>query len=152
MKNVILCCRFNFYDGPPFATGLPHYGHILAGTIKDVVTRFAHQSGFHVDRRFGWDCHGLPVVCVLELPTDVSVGSSFRAVTCSSVMFLLLLHMALLLKGKWMFCLVCCSGCCMCGDFGCFLLVTCPSPGTLLITINMYLFSTCFKKYFFSFF
>lgn len=53
--------RFTFYDGPPFATGLPHYGHILAGTIKDTVTRFAHQSGFHVERRFGWDCHGLPV-------------------------------------------------------------------------------------------
>lgn len=64
VKNVVLCSRFNFYDGPPFATGLPHYGHILAGTIKDIVTRFAHQSGFHVDRRFGWDCHGLPVVCV----------------------------------------------------------------------------------------
>lgn len=57
-----LLFRYTFYDGPPFATGLPHYGHILAGTIKDIVTRFAHQSGFHVDRRFGWDCHGLPVV------------------------------------------------------------------------------------------
>ncbi|TRY85096.1 hypothetical protein DNTS_023042 [Danionella cerebrum] len=54
--------RFSFYDGPPFATGLPHYGHILAGTIKDIVTRFAHQNGFYVERRFGWDCHGLPVV------------------------------------------------------------------------------------------
>ena len=53
--------RFCFYDGPPFATGLPHYGHLLTGTIKDVVTRFAHQSGHHVERRFGWDCHGLPV-------------------------------------------------------------------------------------------
>lgn len=53
--------RFSFYDGPPFATGLPHYGHILAGTIKDIVTRYAHQNGFHVERRFGWDCHGLPV-------------------------------------------------------------------------------------------
>lgn len=53
--------RFTFYDGPPFATGLPHYGHILAGTIKDIVTRYAHQSGYHVERRFGWDCHGLPV-------------------------------------------------------------------------------------------
>ncbi|XP_064473466.1 isoleucine--tRNA ligase, cytoplasmic-like [Ornithodoros turicata] len=53
--------RFTFYDGPPFATGLPHYGHILAGTIKDIVTRFAHQSGYYVERRFGWDCHGLPV-------------------------------------------------------------------------------------------
>ncbi|KAL4710929.1 hypothetical protein ACJJTC_017894 [Scirpophaga incertulas] len=53
--------RYSFYDGPPFATGLPHYGHILAGTIKDVVTRYAHQQGYHVERRFGWDCHGLPV-------------------------------------------------------------------------------------------
>lgn len=53
--------KFTFYDGPPFATGLPHYGHLLAGTIKDVVTRFAHQSGHYVERRFGWDCHGLPV-------------------------------------------------------------------------------------------
>lgn len=52
---------FTFYDGPPFATGLPHYGHILAGTIKDVVTRFFYQLGNHVPRRFGWDCHGLPV-------------------------------------------------------------------------------------------
>ncbi|KAL0587483.1 hypothetical protein ABG067_002779 [Albugo candida] len=52
---------FTFFDGPPFATGLPHHGHILAGTIKDTVTRFAHQTGHHVERRFGWDCHGLPV-------------------------------------------------------------------------------------------
>ncbi|XP_027691620.1 isoleucine--tRNA ligase, cytoplasmic [Vombatus ursinus] len=62
--------RYTFYDGPPFATGLPHYGHILAGTIKDIVTRYAHQSGFHVDRRFGWDCHGLPV----EYEIDKSLG------------------------------------------------------------------------------
>lgn len=52
---------YSFFDGPPFATGLPHYGHILAGTIKDMVTRFAYQTGHHVVRRFGWDCHGLPV-------------------------------------------------------------------------------------------
>ncbi|KAJ3218961.1 isoleucine--tRNA ligase [Dinochytrium kinnereticum] len=52
---------YSFYDGPPFATGLPHYGHLLAGTIKDVVTRYAHQTGHHVERRFGWDCHGLPI-------------------------------------------------------------------------------------------
>jgi isoleucyl-tRNA synthetase len=50
-----------FYDGPPFATGLPHYGHLLAGTIKDVVGRYFTMSGCHVDRRFGWDCHGVPV-------------------------------------------------------------------------------------------
>mmetsp|Transcript_3680 Transcript_3680/g.6815 ORF Transcript_3680/g.6815 Transcript_3680/m.6815 type:complete len:1171 (-) Transcript_3680:166-3678(-) len=53
--------EYTFYDGPPFATGLPHYGHILAGTIKDVVTRFACGRGFRVERRAGWDCHGLPV-------------------------------------------------------------------------------------------
>ena len=44
---------FTFYDGPPFATGLPHHGHILAGTIKDTVTRYAHQTGHYVERRFG---------------------------------------------------------------------------------------------------
>ncbi|KAI5184789.1 isoleucyl-tRNA synthetase [Nematocida homosporus] len=53
--------EFSFYDGPPFATGLPHYGHILSGTIKDTVTRFFYQQGHHVVRRFGWDCHGLPI-------------------------------------------------------------------------------------------
>jgi len=53
--------EFTFYDGPPFATGLPHYGHLLAGTIKDCVTRYAHMNGHYVSRRFGWDCHGLPV-------------------------------------------------------------------------------------------
>ncbi|XP_057335552.1 isoleucine--tRNA ligase, cytoplasmic-like [Microplitis mediator] len=58
--------RFSFYDGPPFATGLPHYGHILAGTIKDVVTRYAHQDGYYVERRFGWDTHGLPVEFEVE--------------------------------------------------------------------------------------
>lgn len=52
---------YSFYDGPPFATGLPHYGHLLAGTIKDIVTRHATASGFYVERRFGWDTHGLPV-------------------------------------------------------------------------------------------
>merc|ERR1712108_30957 len=52
---------YSFYDGPPFATGLPHYGHILAGTIKDTITRYQYQKGHHVERRFGWDCHGLPI-------------------------------------------------------------------------------------------
>jgi isoleucyl-tRNA synthetase len=52
---------YTFYDGPPFATGLPHYGHIAAGTIKDVMTRYAVQTGHSCSRRFGWDCHGLPI-------------------------------------------------------------------------------------------
>ncbi|MFP5519995.1 MAG: isoleucine--tRNA ligase [Bdellovibrionia bacterium] len=52
---------YSFYDGPPFATGLPHYGHILAGVLKDVVPRYWTMKGYVVPRRFGWDCHGLPV-------------------------------------------------------------------------------------------
>uniref|UniRef100_A0A8C3FMZ1 isoleucine--tRNA ligase n=1 Tax=Chrysemys picta bellii TaxID=8478 RepID=A0A8C3FMZ1_CHRPI len=70
--------RFTFYDGPPFATGLPHYGHILAGTIKDVVTRFAHQSGFYVDRRFGWDCHGLPVISITRLGRWIDFDNDYK--------------------------------------------------------------------------
>ena len=50
-----------FYDGPPFATGLPHHGHIVASTIKDIVPRYWTMQGRHVLRRFGWDCHGLPI-------------------------------------------------------------------------------------------
>lgn len=53
--------EFAFFDGPPFATGTPHYGHILASTIKDIVPRYATMNGYHVERRFGWDTHGLPV-------------------------------------------------------------------------------------------
>lgn len=62
--------RYTFYDGPPFATGLPHYGHILVGTIKDIVTRWAHQKGYYVERRFGWDTHGLPI----EYEMDKTLG------------------------------------------------------------------------------
>ncbi|MFM8315773.1 MAG: class I tRNA ligase family protein, partial [Deltaproteobacteria bacterium] len=57
---------FLFYDGPPFATGLPHYGHLLAGTLKDVVPRYWAMKGRYVDRRWGWDCHGLPVEFEME--------------------------------------------------------------------------------------
>ncbi len=52
--------EFVFYDGPPFANGLPHYGHLLTGYVKDVVPRFQTMRGRRVERRFGWDCHGLP--------------------------------------------------------------------------------------------
>src|SRR6478672_4711425 len=58
--------EFTFYDGPPFANGLPHYGHLLANTIKDSVPRYWAMRGFHVERRFGWDCHGLPVEFEIE--------------------------------------------------------------------------------------
>ena len=57
---------FVFYDGPPFATGTPHYGHLLAGTIKDIVPRFWTMRGHHVERRFGWDCHGLPIEALAQ--------------------------------------------------------------------------------------
>ena len=62
--------HYVFYDGPPFATGLPHYGHILQGNVKDIVTRWAHMTGLHVERRFGWDCHGLPI----EFEIDKTLG------------------------------------------------------------------------------
>ncbi|KAL4524947.1 hypothetical protein Ndes2526A_g07044 [Nannochloris sp. 'desiccata'] len=63
--------EYIFYDGPPFATGLPHYGHLLAGTIKDIVTRYASATGFHVTRRFGWDCHGLPVEYEIDKKLEI---------------------------------------------------------------------------------
>jgi isoleucyl-tRNA synthetase len=52
--------EYVFYDGPPFANGLPHYGHLLTGYVKDVVPRYQTMRGRRVERRFGWDCHGLP--------------------------------------------------------------------------------------------
>ncbi len=58
--------EYVFYDGPPFATGLPHYGHLLAGTIKDIVPRYHTMRGHYVERRFGWDCHGLPIEALAQ--------------------------------------------------------------------------------------
>ncbi|MGF7108382.1 isoleucine--tRNA ligase [Treponema pedis] len=55
-----------FFDGPPFATGLPHFGHFVPGTIKDIIPRYKTMKGFRVERRFGWDCHGLPVENLIE--------------------------------------------------------------------------------------
>src|SRR3990167_6700761 len=57
---------FVFYDGPPFATGMPHYGHLLASTTKDVVPRFQTMRGKRVERVWGWDCHGLPIENIIE--------------------------------------------------------------------------------------
>ncbi|KAL1920450.1 uncharacterized protein VTP21DRAFT_827 [Calcarisporiella thermophila] len=65
---------YSFFDGPPFATGLPHYGHLLAGSIKDIVTRYAHNTGHYVERRFGWDTHGLPI----EFEIDKLLGIKTR--------------------------------------------------------------------------
>ena len=58
--------RYTFYDGPPFATGLPHYGHLLAGIIKDIVPRYQTMRGRYVERRFGWDTHGLPIEALAQ--------------------------------------------------------------------------------------
>ena len=55
-----------FYDGPPFATGLPHYGHLLASTVKDVVPRYWTMRGYRVERTWGWDCHGVPIENMIE--------------------------------------------------------------------------------------
>ena len=57
---------FVFYDGPPFATGTPHYGHLVAGLMKDIVPRYWTMKGYHVERKWGWDCHGLPVENIVE--------------------------------------------------------------------------------------
>ncbi len=66
--------EFVFYDGPPFANGLPHYGHLLTGFVKDVVPRYQTMRGRRVERRFGWDCHGLPA----ELEAERQLGITGR--------------------------------------------------------------------------
>ncbi|MBX9703440.1 MAG: isoleucine--tRNA ligase, partial [Silvanigrellaceae bacterium] len=58
--------KYNFYDGPPFATGLPHFGHFVPGSLKDAFARFFTMKGFRVERRFGWDCHGVPVEMLVQ--------------------------------------------------------------------------------------
>ena len=70
--------EYVFYDGPPFATGLPHYGHLLAGTIKDIVPRYQTMRGHHVERRFGWDCHGLPIEALAQEALGVSGAQAIR--------------------------------------------------------------------------
>ena len=67
--------EFVFYDGPPFANGLPHYGHLLTGYVKDLVPRYQTMKGRHVERRFGWDTHGLPA----EVEAERQLGISTKA-------------------------------------------------------------------------
>ena len=71
IKNRSNSSYFSFYDGPPFATGKPHYGHILATTIKDTVLRYWTMKGYQVPRRVGWDCHGLPVENLIEKELEI---------------------------------------------------------------------------------
>lgn len=70
---------FNFFDGPPFATGLPHYGHLLAGTIKDIVPRYWTMKGYSVPRGFGWDCHGLPIESLIQTKLKLAGVAEIRA-------------------------------------------------------------------------
>jgi len=71
--------EFVFYDGPPFANGLPHYGHLLTGYVKDVVPRYQTMRGNRVERRFGWDCHGLPAEMEAEKELKVSGREAITA-------------------------------------------------------------------------
>lgn len=71
--------EYTFYDGPPFATGSPHYGHILQGVVKDIVPRYWTMRGYRVERRFGWDTHGLPVEMEVEKQLGVSGSSEIQA-------------------------------------------------------------------------
>ena len=64
--------EFIFYDGPPFANGLPHYGHLLTGYVKDLFARYQTMKGKRVERRFGWDCHGLPAEMGAEKELNIS--------------------------------------------------------------------------------
>lgn len=70
--------EYVFYDGPPFATGLPHFGHFVPGTIKDVFPRYQTMKGKRVRRRFGWDCHGLPVEYEIEKTLGISGKSQIE--------------------------------------------------------------------------
>jgi len=64
--------NYVFYDGPPFATGLIHYGHILGSTAKDAVARYQTMRGYHVPRKWGWDCHGLPIENIVEKDLNIA--------------------------------------------------------------------------------
>tara|TARA_R110002072_G_scaffold104099_3_gene228434 strand:- start:4706 stop:7834 length:3129 start_codon:yes stop_codon:yes gene_type:complete len=72
LSQTASAAPYIFYDGPPFATGLPHHGHLVGSILKDVVPRYFTMKGFYVQRRFGWDCHGLPI----EHEIDKSLGMS----------------------------------------------------------------------------
>jgi isoleucyl-tRNA synthetase len=65
-----------FYDGPPFATGLPHHGHLVGSTLKDIIPRYYTMKGFYVHRRFGWDCHGLPVEHEIDKSLNMSAAEA----------------------------------------------------------------------------
>lgn len=101
---------FSFYDGPPYATGKPHYGHILQSAIKDTVLRYKTMRGFHVPRRVGWDCHGLPVEILVEKEMGIKskkeieqLGIDKFNAACREVVFRYIDDFTAILKrvGRW---------------------------------------------------
>ncbi|MCK5466030.1 class I tRNA ligase family protein, partial [Candidatus Parcubacteria bacterium] len=85
---------YSFFDGPPFATGMPHYGHVVANLMKDVVPRYWTMRGYKVERKWGWDCHGLPIENLIEKELDIKnkqeieeMGvDKFNEACCNSVL------------------------------------------------------------------
>jgi isoleucyl-tRNA synthetase len=67
-----------FYDGPPFATGLPHHGHLVGSTLKDIIPRYFTMKGRYVERRFGWDCHGLPIEHEIDKKLGISAQEAVK--------------------------------------------------------------------------
>jgi isoleucyl-tRNA synthetase len=101
---------FTFYDGPPYATGKPHYGHILQSAIKDSVLRYKTMQGYYVPRRVGWDCHGLPVEVLVEKELGLKTKQDIEKLgiekfnnTCRSVVFRYIEDFTSMLKrvGRW---------------------------------------------------
>lgn len=94
IENIKKSSEFIFYDGPPFGTGLPHYGHIVPGTIKDVFPRYQTMKGKKVTRNWGWDCHGLPVENMIEKEIGLNSKADiekyginkFNSACCNSVL------------------------------------------------------------------
>ena len=76
---------FIFYDGPPFATGEPHYGHVIPGTVKDIIPRYKTMQGYNVRRRWGWDCHGLPVENLIEKKLNLETKKDEKISDASSL-------------------------------------------------------------------
>jgi isoleucyl-tRNA synthetase len=110
IKNREKSPFYSFYDGPPFATGTPHYGHILATTIKDSVLRYWTMKGYYVPRRVGWDCHGLPVENLIEKELNIkskkeieSMGMEKFNNACKSAVFRRVEDFEYVLKrvGRW---------------------------------------------------
>ena len=75
--------KFVFYDGPPFATGLPHAGSLLGSIIKDVIPRYKTMQGYNVRRRWGWDCHGLPIESLVEKKLELKTKKDIETLGVS---------------------------------------------------------------------